>query len=207
MAHSSSKNVGATVVTVIFALLAFAAVFFLIWKVGQTRQQEQELQTEYEPTLELATEMKTSATDLLKTDFEVLSLFYTKGLTYDAEPYNNLPEDGFYTCNSTKYTTYESVKTLVESTFVTEAAQKILSDPLGNGPTFGDDGGKLGLSSKFKPMEYTLSWESVSFQIEPVSDIQCNISITLKDADGKDKNVSGSMSKLNGKWLLDDIIY
>lgn len=207
MARSSSKNTGATIATVIVAVLAFVAVFFLIWKMGQTQQLEQDMVSDYQPTLELSTEMKTAATDLLKTDHEILILFYTKGLTYNPEPYNNLPEDGFYTCNDTKYTTFDSVKTLVESTFIASTAEKILSDPLGNGPTLGDDGGKLGLSSSFVPLEYNLSWETVSFTIDPKSDIACDLVVTLKDADGADVSVTGSMSKLNGKWLLDEIVY
>lgn len=218
MAHNS-KNLTATIITAVVALLAAAAVFFLIWTAGRQTQQEQQIQQQYVPTEEVASEMKQAATDLLKGNHEVMQLFYTRGLSYQKEPYGNRPEDGFYTCASETYKTYLDVEALVNSVYVADEAKRILSSsrksftPSIDGPVYGDDGGVLGLSQDFVDengfiaIEYDRSWANPSFTIEPVSDIECGLKITIKDKDGSAVALEGSMIKANGQWRLEKFIY
>lgn len=208
MSQSYHKNTVMTVVTVVAALLAATAVFFLIWKIAAVKQEEAELNNNYQPDAELATEMKIAATDLIKANHEVFTLFFTKGISYQEEPYGAEPEDGFYTGKDSTYQTFEQVEELVRSTYVSTEADRILTNPLGNGPTLGaESDGSLGLSSSFVPMEYQYSWENVSFSIDPISDIECGIKLTISDSAGNSVDLTPKMQKLNGTWLLESVIY
>ena len=214
----NSKNLTATIVTVIVALMAACAVFFLVWTAGNQSQQQQEINQEYVPTEEVADEMKQAATDLLKGNYEVFRLFYTKGISYQEEPYGNLPEDGFYTCADDTYKTYADMESFVKSVFVEAEAQRILTasraayQPKIDGPVYGDDGGKLGLSADFVDengfvaIDYDYSWANPTFTIEPKSDIECGLVIVLKDSSGNDVVCSGLMLKVNGQWRLNELI-
>lgn len=210
MAQKYYKNTIMTIVTVAVAALAAVGVFFLILTVtsdkGESSQGTQG-GSSYSPTPELATEMKIQATDLIKKNHEILTLFYTKGISYEEEPYGAYPSDGYFTGADETYTKYSQVVELVESVYVKETAEKVIEDPLGNGPTLGDDGNDvLGLSSSFKPMEYDRSWENVSFSIAPVSDTECDIEITIKESDGSPVELEATMLLQDGKWLLEDVI-
>ena len=211
MAQKYHKNAIMTAVTIAVAALAAVAVFFLIWATTTNKNKPQpDVNAQngvYSPTPELATEMKMQATELIKKNHEVLTLFFTKGISYKDEPYGAYPSDGYFTGADDTYTKYSQVVALVESVFVPETAKKIIEDPLGTGPTLGDDGDDvLGLSSSFVPMEYDRSWENVSFSISPVSDTECGIEITIKDVGGNPVKLNATMLYQGGKWLLADII-
>ena len=128
-------------------LKAFQAVFDCLkrHRAGNQNQQEQQIQQEYVPTEEVANEMKLAAPELLKGNYEVLKLFYTKGISYEKEPYGNLPEDGFYTCADETYKTYADMEAFVKSVYVENEAQRILTSsraafqPKIDGPVYGDD--------------------------------------------------------------------
>lgn len=214
----STNNTTATIITVIVALLAACAVFFLIWTAGNQNQQEQDLQQDYVPTEELASEMKQEATDLLKGNYEVLKLFYTKGMSYEKEPYGNTPEDGFYTCADDTYTTYAQLEAFVKSVYVENEAQRILTSsradfqPKIDGPVYGDDNGVLGISENFIDengfiaIDYDYSWSNPTFTIDPKSDNECALVIVIKDSRGNDVSCNGLMLKVNGEWRLNELI-
>lgn len=84
-------------------------------------------------TEEYREECEYAAHDLLNDSHEILRLFVTEGLFHDDEPYGNLPEDGYYTVNSTDYTTLEQIEELVRSVYTDSAAEKILTNVDGNG--------------------------------------------------------------------------
>lgn len=214
----SSNNMTATVITVIVALLAACAVFFLIWTAGNQNQQEQQIQQEYVPTEEVANEMKLAAPELLKGNYEVLKLFYTKGISYEKEPYGNLPEDGFYTCADETYKTYADMEAFVKSVYVENEAQRILTSsraafqPKIDGPVYGDDNGVLGISQNFIDengfiaIDYDYSWSNPTFTIDPKSDNECALVIVIKDKDGHEVTCNGLMLKVNGEWRLNELI-
>lgn len=211
MAQKYYKNTVMTIVTIAVALLAAVGVFFLIWTTttnkGSSGTPGQPGDSAYSPTPEMATEMKIQATELIKKNHEILNLFYTKGISFVEEPYGAYPSDGYFTGADETYTKYSQVVALVESVYVPQTAEKVIEDPLGNGPTLGDDGDDvLGLSSSFKPMEYDRSWENVSFSISPASDTECGIDITIKDGSGNPVELKANMVFQDGKWLLEDVI-
>lgn len=208
----STNNTTATIITVIVALLAACAVFFLVWTAGNQNQQEQEIQQEYVPTEEVADEMKQEATDLLKSNYEVLKLFYTKGTSYEKEPYGNLPEDGFYTCADESYKTYADLEAFVKSVYVEEEAERMLTSARSDGAVYGDDNGVLGISESyidengFIAEDYSYSWANPTFTIDPKSDNECALVIVIKDSNGNDVTCNGLMLKVNGEWRLNELI-
>ena len=75
-----------------------------------------------------------------------------------AEPYNNVPEDGYYTVKSDSYKTFSDIETLVNSTFVEKEAKRILTNINGDDVAVyaeeTDDDGNKGIGIDIK-MVYT----------------------------------------------------
>ena len=84
-------------------------------------------------TPEYREECEYAAHDLLNDSHEILRLFVTEGLHHEDEPYGNLPEDGYYTVNSTDYTSLEQIEDAVRAVYTADAAEQILTNADGNG--------------------------------------------------------------------------
>ncbi len=84
-------------------------------------------------TPEYREECEYAAHDLLNDSHEILRLFVTEGLHHEDEPYGNLPEDGYYTVNSTDYASLEQIEELVRSVYTEDAAERILKNADGKG--------------------------------------------------------------------------
>lgn len=212
----NSANVPAIIITVIAALLAAGAVIFLIITISGDRSggtvntspigSTDDGGNDFVASQELLTEVETAAYSLLPDNYKIYQ-YFTKGMSYKEEPYGNLPEDGFYTCVNEDYKTFEDLCDFIRSTYAEKTADKLIEDPFGYGPVYGDDGGVLGLSDKFKESEDSgLSWEDTKFVCVPASETECNIEITLKDKDGKDVVKHAQIIKENGNWLLTEMI-
>lgn len=205
---SRTNNNAALIATVIFALIAAAAAFFAVWKFSSAKQEEKEIQQEinniYQPSEELSEEMKDAATELIKQNYTAVKLYYTKGLPHIDEPYGNLPEGGYYYVDTekTEYTQLSELAAVLTSTYTEDEARRIFAEGV-----YGDRDGQLAINAEFTPMEYNISWENVDFRVIPKSDTECDIEITLHDNTGAEVVKKGSMSKLNGTWLLNGIIY
>ena len=122
----SKKNTAATIATIIVAVLAIATTLFLLYQTSQ--QQIQENQYNYVPSDEVNEEMNMNAVTLIKNNCEVFRIYLQYGLPHQAEPYNNVPEDGYYTVKSENYKTFSDIETLVNSTFVEKEAKRILHE-------------------------------------------------------------------------------
>ena len=204
-----TNNNAALIATVIFALIAATAAFFAVWKFSSAKQEEKEIQQEinsiYQPSEELSEEMKDAATELIKQNYTAVKLYYTKGLPHIDEPYGNLPEGGYYYVDTekTEYTQLSQLEDVLTSTYTEKEAVRIFADTM----LYGERDGRLAINAEFTPMEYNISWENVDFRVIPKSDTECDIEITLHDNTGAEVVKKGSMSKLNGTWLLNGIIY
>ena len=204
------QNIPAIVITVIAALLAIAAVIFLITTVNSRDSEEpQPTITEdpgFIPSAELISETEQAAYDLLPENYKVYQ-YLTLGMSVKEEPYGNLPEDGFYTCVNDNFPTFDAFSDYVRSIYTADTAEKLLTDPFGKGAVYGDDNGELGLSVDFEAAtEPGLSWANVSFVCTPVSDTECEVEVTLKDADDKDVVKEVSMVLENGSWKLSGLV-
>ena len=209
-------NIPAIIITVLAALLAIAAVIFVMTTVrggtvnvnptGGSDSSTTSAPEEFYASQELATEVETAAYKLLPDNYKIYQ-YFTLGMSYKEEPYGNLPEDGFYTCVNNDFKTFDELCDYIRATFTKETADKLITNPFGYGPVYADDNGELGLSDKFVPDDGSgLSWEDTKFICTPTSETECNIEITLKDKDGKDVVKNVKMVKENDVWLLAEMV-
>lgn len=194
-------------------VLAVAAIIIILVSKGGSNNGENSSQvssvvkdTSY-LTQEYRDECGYAAHDLLNSSHEILRLFVTEGLFHDDEPYGNLPEDGYYTVNSTDYTTLDQIEELVRSVYTDEAADQIMTNVDGNGlvvyanrkqlvkvetsgtaeatadsTTQYDTIEVLGISADFKPQE-AKSWSSCAITIDYIEEGKCGLTVYLDGAE------------------------
>ena len=164
---------------------------------------------EYEPDRELANEMMDAVTDLIFDNYTVLRLYYTKGMNHKDEPYGNAPEDGYYTVDSDTYSSLSQIEEIVDRTYTAECAEDIKTNPLGYGAIYKTrDNGTLGIIAGYTPMQYTRSWENPQFEIDPISDDNCKISITIHEkSDDSEVPLEAEMIKTDDGWRLTSVIF
>lgn len=227
----SKKNTAATIATIIVAVLAIATTLFLLYQTSQ--QQIQENQYNYIPSDEVNEEMNMNAVTLIKNNCEIFRIYLQYGLPHQAEPYNNVPEDGYYTVKSDSYKTMSDIEKLVNSTFVEKEAKRILTDINGDNIAVyaeetDEDGNKgIGLdmnmvdeNGRFKALDYGYTWSNARFTLHPKSNTECDIIVELNSAEetssadttssGSEssiKKVPANMLKVNGEWRLQKLVY
>ncbi|MGN1340038.1 MAG: hypothetical protein ACI4WS_07070 [Oscillospiraceae bacterium] len=135
--NSNNLPLIATIVVALVAIaLAVTAIIMMNKEPAQTQTgnstTSQAVDTSY-LTPEYREECEYAAHDLLDASHEILRLFVTEGLFHEDEPYGNLPEDGYYTVNSTDYTSLEQIEELVRSVYIEDAAQQIMKNSDGKG--------------------------------------------------------------------------
>ena len=213
----SKKNTAATIATIIVAVLAIATTLFLLYQTSQ--QQIQENQYNYVPSDEVNEEMNMNAVTLIKNNCEVFRIYLQYGLPHQAEPYNNVPEDGYYTVKSENYKTFSDIETLVNSTFVEKEAKRILTNINGN-KGIGLDAKMVDENGRFKAIAYDYTWSEAKFTLHPKSNTECDITVELNPAEetssadtssgsesGNTKKITANMLKVNGQWRLQKLVY
>ena len=227
----SKKNTAATIATIIVAVLAIATTLFLLYQTSQ--QQIQENQYNYIPSDEVNEEMNMNAVTLIKNNCEIFRIYLQYGLPHQSEPYNNVPEDGYYTVKSDSYKTMSDIEKLVNSTFVEKEAKRILTNINGDNLAVyaeetDEDGNKgIGLdmnmvdeNGRFKALDYGYTWSNARFTLHPKSNTECDIIVELNSAEetssadttssGSESNikkVTANMLKVNGEWRLQKLAY
>ena len=226
----SKKNTAATIATIVVAVLAIATTLFLLYQTSQ--QQIQDNQYNYVPSDEVNEEMNMNAVTLIKNNCEVFRIYLQYGLPHQAEPYNNVPEDGYYTVKSDNYKTISDVEAVVNSTFVEKEAKRILTNINGDNVAVyaeeTDDDGNKGLdvsmvdeNGRFKAIAYDYTWSNAKFTLHPKSNTECDIIVELNPAeetssaenassgsgDSNTKKVTANMLKVNGEWRLQKLVY
>lgn len=163
----------------------------------------------YKADKELVNEMFDAATKLIYDNYTVLKLYYTKGLPHKDEPYGNAPEDGYYTVDSDEYTSIDQLEEIVDRTYTKEFAADVKKNPLGYGAIYKTrENGTLGIHENYTPMQYDRSWENPNLEIDPVSDTECTITVTIHErADDSEVPVTSSMVKTDDGWRLSSIIF
>ncbi len=127
--------------TIVVAVLALAvAIFAIILITGEDSTSgnasaggDTSVSTPFAPTQELVDECTYAAHDLIAANYKVVRLYITEGLDHLDEPYGNLPEDGYYTVDSTAYKTLEDITSLLNSVYTPDVAVDILTNVDGNG--------------------------------------------------------------------------
>jgi hypothetical protein len=164
---------------------------------------------DYKADKALVNEMFDAAAALINDNYKVLKLYYTKGLPHKDEPYGNAPEDGYYTVDSDEYTSLGQIEEIVDRTYTEEFAQSIKTNPLGYGAIYKTrDNGTLGIIENYTPMQYDRSWENPNLEIDPVSETECNITVTIHErADDSEVPLTTSMIKTAGGWRFISLIF
>lgn len=199
-------------------LVVAVVVFFIVYnslggaKPAPEKPAEQTSASEQAPQAEnIATtdEMYDAAAILVKNNFEVLCLYYTKGMSHKDEPYGNAPEDGYYTVKDSDYSSLEELEALVDETFDKEAAEIIKTNSLGYGPIYKTRyNGTLGIIQNFTPMPYTRSWDNPGCKITAVSETECSIELTIHDKEsGEEVVLTADMIKTDKGWRLTEIVF
>ena len=163
----------------------------------------------YEPDDALKEEMRDAVIELIPDNYTVLSLYYIRGLSHKDEPYGNAPEDGYYTVDSDTYTSIEQLEEIVDRTFTKEFAENVKSDPLGYGPIYKTrSNGTLGIIANFTAMPYDRTWKNPDYDIEPISDTECDIKVYIHEkSDESPVTVEGHMTKTSSGWRLTSILF
>ncbi len=204
-------NIASLIITILAVALAIGAIIFLLKTTGSDDEAEttptRPAVTEFMATQELVDATQQAAYDLLPKNYKVFQ-YLTRGMTHEDEPYGNLPEDGFYTCVSDEFDNFDDFSDYIKGIYTEETAEKLLSDPFGNGSVYGvDDTGALGLSSEFVPNEEEgLSWADVHFLCTPLSETECNVKVTLKDSSDNDVDKEVMLVLENGEWKLAELV-
>ena len=219
---SSKKNsnniplISTIVVAAVAIVLAVAAMIMMNREPSGTQNSGSSSHAQVQDTSYLTPEYREeceyAAHDLLNSSHEILRLFVTEGLYHEDEPYGNLPEDGYYTVNSTDYTTLEQIEELVHSVYADDAAEQILRNSDGKGlavyanreqlvrveqtvqtseataqatqesGTKYETVYKLGISSDFVPDE-SKSWSSCAITIDYLEEGRCGLTVYLDGVD------------------------
>lgn len=221
--HSESLPMYITFLAV--GAVAAAASFFIILNVLgggfslTTKEPETTAVTEEAPEQpgdsasavdEAATEeMKDAAIQLIANNYEVLKLYYTKGLDHIDEPYGNVPEDNYLDVDSDKYTKISQLNELVNSTYTADTAKTVKKNPLGYGAIYKKrDSGKLGIIYGFTPMSYDISWDNPVFKISGVQEDSCTLKVTVHSKTTSEEiELEGQMIKTEDGWRLESVIY
>ena len=204
----AQQNISGIVITVIAALLAIAAVIFLIITI--TREEEDDepevsITTGFVPDSDFYVSVEQAAYNLLEKNFTAYG-YLTAGMRVEEEPYGNLPEDGFYTCITDEFADFDEFSEYIHSIYIDAVAEKLLTDPFGNGPVYGYDQDGLGLSMDFTPSgEEGRTWD-VQFACTPLSENECDLEVTYKDADGQETVKKIKLLLEGGEWKLSEMV-
>lgn len=207
-----SSSTSSLIITCVAVLLAIAAVVFVIitFSGNSGNQPASTGDTTNAPAVnvsdEVMNEMSQGAYDLLQKNYKIYQ-YFTYGMTVKPEPYGNKPEDGFYTCDNADFDSFDKFSEYVRSVYTEELAQKLLTDPFGSGPVYGNDNGALGLSADFTAStDEGNSWADVKYVCTALSETECSIAITLKDSAGADVEKTVKMLKTDAGWRLEEMI-
>lgn len=211
---SSKKNqnniaiIATIIVAAIATVLAVSAIFVINLSDSDKKQESSQSEITSSDlsylTPEYQEECKEASYTLLRKSHDILRLFVTEGLFHEDEPYGNLPEDGYYTVNSTDYTSLQQIEELVYSVYTEDTAEKILRNIDGNGlavyavdkvyvevdqPVNADgstaESGerykvveKLGISADFTP-DPSKSWTNCAITIDYIEEGRCGLTVVL----------------------------
>ncbi len=206
-----------TIVVAVLAIVVVIAAILLITgddgtSAADGNAPDASISESFKPTQELVDECTYAAHDLVADNYRIVRLFVTEGLSYESEPYGNLPEDGLYTVSSNDYKTLEQIEELVRSVFVEEEAVRVLDNIDGKGLAVYQNREKLvkvedtedttaeateesasvqykteyvlGISADFVPdTDYTKDWSSCRIAIIPRSETLCDLTVYLDGLD------------------------
>lgn len=211
------------IITIVAAALAVVAIVLLLIFMNKDGEEPSEpVIPGFQVTEEFGNECIAAAQKLVGDNYEIIRLYVTEGLPLK-KVYGNVPEplDGYYQTDSTKYTEFAQIETLVKSVYTPDEAAKILGDLEVNavdgsakpmevyksctayGETF------LGVNEQFiVDYDYKADWSSCFVEVKPLSETECNVTVYLDGvtsdtaAEHADSVRSLLMLKTENGWRL-----
>lgn len=215
------------IITIAVAALAVAAIVVLLIFMNKSEGEPDEpVIPGFQATEELGKECISAAQKLVSDNYEIIRLYVTEGLPRK-KVYGNDPEplEGYYQTDSSKYTDFAQIETLVKSVYSSSEAEKILHNLEVNaedgsvkamevfksctvyGETF------LGVNEQFiVNYDYKVDWSSCFVEVKPLSETECNVTVYLDGvtsetaAEHADSLRSTSMVKTEAGWRLTNFL-
>ena len=110
-------------------------------------------------------------------------------------------ENVFAPVNSEEYKTLADLKSKLASIYVEDSVDEIIADK------YADINGKLYFNLKYKTSDYSSDWSSPVISATIEDDGRYKIEITIKDAIGKDHNLTAYAVNENGNLKLETIYF
>lgn len=142
---------------------------------------------------------------LMEKNLDCYFLFYVAPLNHTTQQNS----DGYYGTDDTYMKTYDELKELVETTYISEKATELLNYPSEDLVLYKNvDGLIFEYPAAIKPVEYNIIWDDTyTIDMEKVSDTEYALTFTTYDFDSNDYVTEGNIVFENGKWRFSDVIY
>ncbi len=142
---------------------------------------------------------------LMEKNLDCYFLFYVSPLTCTTQQNS----DAYYGTDQSYFKTYDELKDLVETTYISEKATELLNYPSEDLVLYKNvDGLIFEYPAAIKPVEYNIIWDdSYTVEMEKKSDTKYALSFTTTDLDSKAYETDGEIVFENGKWRFADLIY
>lgn len=153
-------------------------------------------------------EMQEAAVSLVERNFDVVTYYKISELPY-AEKYDaSLYEDGTLPCSTDIFKDYNALCDFVRETYISSTAEIIINSKVGDKPRYFDNNGIFCKTVADTDTSYDKNLSSYKVQLMNMTKNHSDIEVTLNTkSTSEEVKIKLSMSKKNGKWLLDDIIY
>jgi len=153
-------------------------------------------------------EIQKSAVSLVERNFDTVTYFKIAQLPY-AEQYNAEEyQDGTLPCSNSIFKNYDELSKFVKNTYVPSAAEIILGATVNGKPRYFDKNGILCKTVTPADTSYDNDFSSYSVSLEKIRKTSCDIKVALKTkSTSEDVILNMSMTKKNGKWYLNEMVY
>lgn len=198
---AKSKSSASTIFTVLLAVAAVIVIILVLVLNSVSKGKQSGL------TSEQTAELQSAAQTLVASNYQVFTIFYSQGLATEKEPYDIPPADGMFTVKSDEFATYADLEKLVNDTYISTEATRILTAPNDKGAIYADRNGKLGMKKdNFVKTEYTKKWDGAKLEIIDAKPDSATLTITVKTDSGADEALTATLVKENDKWLLEKLV-
>lgn len=141
---------------------------------------------------------------LIEQNADCYYFFYVSPLEHTTQQNS----DGYMGVAPGVFADYESLKTLVESTYTKVCADNLLNYPSADAPLYKEAGGGFFVNPEVEGnADYKLTWNEITVEITNSSKTECSFKVTTLDDSSSPYTTEGKAIYENGKWRLAELIY
>lgn len=184
-------------------LLALILALMMCLSFTACKDKENSQNTEAKPLTKA--ELEHEIRVLMEQNLDCYYMFYVAPLSHTAQQNS----DGYYGTDGAYLADYSALESKVHSTYVSETAEKLLSYPTATAPLYKDVDDKIFVKPDvITPVEYNILWDdNYTVELLETSDTKCTFKLTTIDFDSNPYTTNGCATYVDGKWLLDDLVY